>query len=169
MARISSSAGLAFALVVAGGCNRGPDPGEQVNQALKNAKLDEVKVDWDKDARIAHLSGSVDQATDRERAEDLAAAAVGTSGRVLNEVTIKNADAASAGDLDGGIHSYLKDAVVRDPDLRALEIDFDVNNGVVTVNGDVRTSAEKAKVTALVRAAPGVKDVTNALEIKPGK
>jgi osmotically-inducible protein OsmY len=169
MARISSSAGLAVALVVAGACNRGPDPGDQVNKALKDAKLDEVKVDWDKDARIAHLTGSVDQATDRERAEDVAVATVGTTGRVLNEVMIKNAGAAPAGDLDGGIRSYLKDTMAQDPGLRDLDIVFDVNNGVVTVNGDVRTPAEKSKVTDLVRAAPGVKNVANALEIRPAK
>jgi osmotically-inducible protein OsmY len=31
----------------------------------------------------------------------------------------------------------------------------------------VRTAAEKGKVTEIVRAAPGVKDMANALEIKP--
>jgi hyperosmotically inducible protein len=167
--KISSSAGLALALVAAGACNRGPDPAEQVSQALKDAKLDEVKVDWDKDARIAHLKGSVDQSTDRQRAEDVATAAVGTSGRVLNELTVKNVDDTVAGDLDSGIHSYLKDTIAKDPDLRDRDIDFDVNNGVVTVKGDVRTSAEKARVTDIVRAAPGVKDLANALEIKPAK
>jgi len=44
--KISSSAGLAIALAAAGACNRGPDPAEQVSKALKDAKLDEVKVDW---------------------------------------------------------------------------------------------------------------------------
>jgi len=115
------------------------------------------------------LKGSVDQPTDRQRAEDVATATVGTSGRVLNEVTVKNVDDVVAGDLDGGIHSYLKDTIAKDPDLRDRDIDFDVNNGVVTVKGDVRTSAEKARVTDIVRAAPGVKDLANALEIKPAK
>jgi len=44
-----------------------------------------------------------------------------------------------------------------------------VHNGVVTVKGEVRTAEEKNKVTELVRAAPGVKDMANALEIKPPK
>lgn len=169
IARYGSVMSLALALTAFGACNTAPSPEEQANKALKDAKLDEVKVDWDKEAHVAHLKGSVDQATDRQRAEDIATAAVGTSGRVLNEVTIKEVTDKTAGDLDSGITSYLKDEVKKDQVLRDRDIDFDVNNGVVTVKGDVRSAAEKQKVSDIVRAAPGVKDMANALEIKPKK
>jgi osmotically-inducible protein OsmY len=169
IARIGSALCLATALVAAGACERRPDPSEQVSKALKDARLDDVKVDWDKDAHIAHLKGTVDQATDRQRAEEVATAAVGTSGRVLNEVTIKNVNDKTADDLDRDIKSHLKQAIDNDQVLRDRDINFDVNNGVVTVKGDVRTAAEKGKVTDIVRAAPGVKDMANALEIKPKK
>ena len=46
---------------------------------------------------------------------------------------------------------------------------LEINNAVVTVKGDVRTADEKNKITERVRAAPGVKDMANALEIKPPK
>ena len=46
---------------------------------------------------------------------------------------------------------------------------LEINTGVVTVKGDVRTADDKNKMTELVRAAPGVKDMANALEIKPSK
>jgi len=39
----------------------------------------------------------------------------------------------------------------------------------ITVKGNVRSGAEKTKVTEVVRSAPGVKDFANALEIKPEK
>jgi osmotically-inducible protein OsmY len=166
--KYGSVVALACALGVAA-CDRGPDPEEQATKALKEAKLDDVKVDWDKDAKIAHLKGTVGQATDRQRAEDITAAAVGTSGRVLNEVTIKNVNENSADDLDGDIRSHLKEMISNDQVLRDRDVNFDVSNGVVTVKGDVRTAAEKTKVTDIVRAAPGVKDMANALEIKPEK
>jgi osmotically-inducible protein OsmY len=150
-------------------CDRGPDPEEQVSKALKDAQLNDVKVDWDKDAHIAHLKGTVDQATDRQRAEDVAAAAVGTTGRVLNEVTIKGLNDKIADDMDGGIKSRLKTMIAEDKELKDHDIDFDVNNGVVTVKGNVATAAEKNRVTQIVKAAPGVKDMANALEIKPKK
>ena len=53
--------------------------------------------------------------------------------------------------------------------LRDRDIDFDVTNGVVTVKGEVRTVDEKTRVTELVRAAAGVKDMANALEVKPAQ
>ena len=172
--RLISRVGSAFvftaALAVAGACtSSAPDPSDQVSKALKSANLDDVKVDWDKEARVAHLKGTVDQSTDKMRAEEVATRAVGTSGRVLNEVTVKGADTKIADDMDGGIRAHLKDVVDADQVLRDRDINFDVNNGVVTVKGEVRTAAEKARVTDFVKATPGVKDVANSLEVKPAK
>src|SRR5689334_8960259 len=93
---------LATATLVAlsfAACDRTPDPSAGAEKALKDANLTQVTVDWDKDARVAHLKGSVDTPTDRQRAEAVAAAAVGTTGKVLNEVTIKGMNDRTAGDF----------------------------------------------------------------------
>jgi osmotically-inducible protein OsmY len=148
-------------------CNRGPDPSDNVNRALTEANLSQVKVEWDRSAHIAHLTGTVASPTDRQRAQDVASAAVGTSGRVLNEVTIRGVNDKSAGALDDDIKDTLKRTIKNEPELKDRDIDFDVHNGVVTVKGEVRSAAEKSRVTELVRDAPGVKDMANALEIKP--
>lgn len=156
--------------LAAGACNNNtsvPDPTDRTKQALDQANIKDVSVDWDKDARVAHLKGTVDSATERDRAAQVAETAVGTSGKVLNEVTIENVNNRTADDMDGRIRSDLNDIIDRDQVLRDRDIDFDVNNGVVTVKGEVRTTAEKTKVTDLVKSAPGVKDFANALEIKP--
>lgn len=157
------------AALVSGACSRPatPDLSKTTEQALKDAKLDKVTVDWDKDAKVAHLKGTVDSAEDRRRAEEVASSAVGTSGRVLNEVTVEGSNERNADDFDSGIRTRLKNMISEDPVLKDRDIEFDVNNGVVTVKGDVRTAAEKSKVTDLVKAVPGVKDMANALEIKP--
>ena len=157
----------AFAAITA--CNTGPNPSEQVLTALKAANLNDVTVEWDSSARIAHLKGTVDKSTDRQRAAEIATATVGTTGTVLNELSIKGLNESTAGSLDGQIKSQLKKMLDNDPILRERDIDFEINNGVVTVKGDVRTADEKNKITELVRAAPGVKDMANALEIKPPK
>ena len=158
-----------LASVLAVACHRGPDPRDNVNRALKDAQLDKVEVKWDDDAHIAHLRGTVDTPTDKQRAEDVAAAAVGTSGRVLNELTIKGVNDTTASDLDGKIKSSLKRMIDNDPALKNRDIDFEVTNGVVTVKGAVQSAVEKSRVTELVREAPGVKATANALEIKPPK
>jgi osmotically-inducible protein OsmY len=148
-------------------CSRGPDPTEEVTRSLKQANLNEVSVNWDGGARVAHLKGTVERPTDRQRAEEIAAAAVGTTGKVLNEVTIKGLNEKTAGNLDGNIKDQLEKMVDGDPILRQRDVKFEVNNGAVTVKGEVQTAGEKAKLTELVRAAPGVKDFANAVEIKP--
>jgi len=165
-----TSVAIAFTLALAAGaCSTSevPDPSDQTKQALSDASIKGVDVDWDKEARVAHLKGTVDSPTERERAEQVASTAVGTSGKVLNEVTIENVNDQTADNMDGRIRSDLNEMVDRDQVLRDRDIDFDVNNGVVTVKGEVRTTTEKNKVSDLVKAAPGVKDFANALEIKP--
>jgi hyperosmotically inducible protein len=144
-----------------------PNPTDRTETALDQANLKDVDVDWDNEARVAHLKGTVESTADRQRAEEVATAAVGTSGKVLNEVTIKDVTEHTANDADGKISSDLKVMVNNDQVLRDRDINFDVNNGVVTVKGEVRTAAEKNKVTELVRSEPGVKDMANSLEIKP--
>ena len=161
---------LCLAAALAAGCrSNGPNPSEQVQSGLRAANLNDVNVEWDSSARIAHLKGTVDRPTDRQRAGEIATATVGTTGTVLNEVTIKGLNDTTAGNLDGEIKSQLKKMRDADAILRDRDIDFDVHNGVVTVKGEVRTAEEKNKVTELVRAAPGVKDMANALEIKAPK
>jgi osmotically-inducible protein OsmY len=170
--RVNASVAIAFALALAAGaCNSGnvPDPSERTKQALDQANIKDVNVDWDKDARVAHLKGTVDSATERSRAEQVAETAVGTSGKVLNELTVNDVNEKTADDMDGRIRSDLNDRVDADQVLRDRDINFDVNNGVVTVKGEVRTMAEKNKVTDIVKGAPGVKDFANSLEIKPAK
>ena len=160
---------LVVACAFGAACNSTPDPSESAQRALREANIAAVEVHWDGDARIAHLRGTVDSPSDRERAEEVATSAVGTTGKVLNEVTIKGLNDETADDLDGDIRSVLNDTVEKDAALKERDINFNVSNGVVTVKGEVRTAAEKAKVTQIVRSAPGVKDFANALEIEPQK
>lgn len=147
-------------------CSGGNDPSEQADRALKDANLADVTIDWDKDARLAHLQGSVASSDERTRAEQVAATAVGTSGRVLNEITIRGINDNSADDLDRDIRKAIDRALADDATLKGQNVDIAVKNGVVTVKGTVASAADKGRVSELVRAAPGVKDFANALEIK---
>lgn len=160
---------VCFLSMAAASCSKAPDPSAATEKALTDANLTSVKVDWDKDARVEHLTGTVDTSNDSRKAEEVATAAVGTSGRVLNELTIKGVNDKTAGALDGDIKSTLKKMINDDPSLKDRDIDIDVNNGVVTVKGKVKTVAEKNRVTELVRAAPGVKDMANAVEVEGTK
>ena len=148
-------------------CGGRDDTQENVQKALEQANIPNVAVDVDEDANIVHLKGTVGSMTDRTRAEEVAAAAVGTSGRVLNELTVEGLNADTAGDLDDEVEDALDRMIDNDPVLRERDISFEVSNGAVVVSGEVRTAAEKDRVTQIVKAAPGVKDFANALEIRP--
>src|SRR5258708_3029000 len=99
-----------------------PDPKDKVSTALKNAKIQNVDVGYDKDGRVVHLKGTVDSTTERTRAVQVAERAVGTSGKILNEVTVKGVDAKTADDNDGRIKTLLKDKVDLDANLRDRDI-----------------------------------------------
>jgi osmotically-inducible protein OsmY len=115
------------------------------------------------------LKGTVDTRADRERAEEIANTAVGTTGKVVNELTIKDMNEHTADDLDGRIRSDLKRMMNDDQVLRDRDVEFEVANGAVTIKGDVRTAAEKNRASEIVKSTPGVKDMVNALEVKPAK
>lgn len=164
--RALAVAALLAAAPVTMACSNEPDVQEQVSTSLEQANIENVRVEWDEEARVAHLKGTVDSTTDRQRAEEIATAAVGTSGTVLNELTVGGMNEETADDMDGQIRDRLSEMIDNHATLKDRNIDFDVNNGVVKVTGDVRTAAEKQQVDDLVKAAPGVKDFANSLEIK---
>lgn|SRR5215510_1228095 len=155
---------LAGALVVA--CGRGTDTEANVRNALRQANIEHVEVDIDRESNVVHLKGTVGTMADRTRAEEIANAAVGTTGRVLNELTVEGLDVETAADLDDQIEDGLDRAVNNDPVLKERDINFDVNNGMVTIKGEVRSADEKRRVGEIVAAAPGVKDVANRLVIR---
>src|SRR5918996_2424925 len=92
---------------VAVACGKNADTKANVRNALEQANIGNVAVDVDRDANIVHLKGTVGSMSDRTRAEEVASAAVGTTGRVLNELTVEGLNADTADDLDDEIHDTL--------------------------------------------------------------
>jgi hyperosmotically inducible periplasmic protein len=158
---------LAAAVMLAGACNRGPDPKDRVERDLKQANIENVNVDYDRDGRVVHLKGAVDSSIEKDRAEAIAHQAVGTSGKVANELTVKGVTDRTADDMDGAIRKELNAKVDNDRALEGRDINFDVNNGVVTIKGAVRNTAEKDQVGQMARATANVKEVVNSLELNP--
>ena len=150
-----------------GACNRGPDPKDQIERELKSASMSDINVDYDRSNKVVHLKGAVDNPAEKSRAEEIAQRAVGTSGRVANELTVKGVDDKTADDMDNAIRRELNAKVNNDRMLEDRSINFDVNNGVVTIKGEVRNEAEKAKVNEMAKSTENVRDVVNALVINP--
>jgi len=150
-------------------CHRAPDTENTVRKALDQANMQQVEVKVDRDEHIVHLKGTVGSMTERSRAEEVADAVVGTSGRVLNELTVKGLNDTTADDLDGDIRKNLDRMIDNDPTLKQRDINFDVTNGMVAIKGTVRSADEKNRVGEMTKAAAGVKDIANGLQIESGQ
>jgi osmotically-inducible protein OsmY len=146
-----------------------PDVEARVNDQLKAGKLDDkVKVDWKKDEQAVHLSGKVASAADKARAEELAQKAVGTSGRVVNEVAVDTVDMSKTDDqIEEQLGKMFEDRTEWDFD--GTGVTFNSKEGVVTITGHVESDAVKAKIGERARAVPGVKDVVNDLKVESAK
>ena len=146
-----------------------PDVEARVNDQLKAGKLDDkVKVDWKKDERAVHLSGKVETAAEKARAEELAQTAVGTSGRVVNEVAVDTVDMGKIDDqIEAQLGKMFEDRTEWDFDGKGVS--FDSKEGVVTITGHVESDAIKARIADRARAVSGVKDVVNDLKVESRK
>ena len=153
-------------MAVASGCHTRPDTEANVRQALDQANI-HVDVDVDDEANVVHLSGTVETVADRTRAEEVAKAAVGTSGQILNELTVTSLEDTTPDDPDGQLREALDRAIDEDRVLRERDVNVAVKNGVVSISGEVRSAEEKNRVGQIVKKVSGTKDVTNALQISP--
>lgn len=165
---------LTFALAATLACSRrdqAPDVSNDVRHALDQAGLNDVKVSDDRDKAVVTLSGNVASDDDKTRAESVARSVAGNQ-VVANEIGVRpNGDQGTAkkvdSDLDSGIDKNL-DAMLVQHRLKK-DVRYDVNNGVVTLKGDVTSQAQRSSVEKLAGQVPNVKQVVNELEVKNQK
>jgi hyperosmotically inducible protein len=162
---------LALAMTV--GCSQQrantPDVKSQVEQALNQNNLGDVKVAQDRDKGVVTLSGDVKSQEDKDRAEQLAKqAAPGVV--IANEIGVRPngvEDQASKVDknTDSAIEDHMK-ALIAANNWNDQHIRFDAKNGVLTLKGDVDTPQQRASVEKEAATIPGVTQVVNELQVK---
>lgn len=149
---------------------------QRANEALKEARLDQVRAEWDPNSQALLLRGFVLSPEDKRHAEEVARSVIGSSGRVVNELTITTRGAptpapvlATAEDLkliDERIHRDVEQ-LFSDKDVwGGREFEILVHNGQVRMTGEVFSQAEKDRVTEMVAEVAGVTGVVNRLTIK---
>ena len=154
--------------VAVAGCQRGPDVQKIADGALESAALDDkVDAKYDKDAKVVHLSGTVPASTDRERANDVVRASIGNLAEVANEIVVEGTDAKTADDFDGSIRERFDTLRDETPELKDYDVTVKVENGVLTMTGEVGTAAQSKQFEAMARTIPGVKDVVNTIMVNP--
>jgi hyperosmotically inducible periplasmic protein len=162
---------LALAMLV--GCSQqranAPAAKDQVEAALNQNNLGDVKVAEDRDKGVITLSGNVKSDEDKQRAESLAKQAA--PGRVIaNEVGVRPAGAESTAskvdsNTDDAIENHMK-ALIAANNWNDQHIRFNAKNGVLTLKGDVDTPQQRASVEKEAANIPGVMQVVNELQVK---
>lgn len=87
---------------------------------------------------------------------------------ILCSAACSRDDGKTAGQTidDSAISAKVKAAFAQDPGVRAIDIKVDTHLGTVQLSGWADSSAEKARAEELAKTIPGVKSVSNKIELK---
>jgi hyperosmotically inducible protein len=171
---------LASAVVLAGGmmiagCNNKashPDEKSAVTNSLNGNNLSAVSVSQDRDKGVMTLSGNVDSADAKDKAESLAKQAA-PDYTVANEIGVRPPQEANAGsvasNLDSAIEDNYKAEIKAHQNLNDQSIHGSAKNGTLVIKGTVKTEAQKKEAYSLAKQVPNVQQVVNEIEVKGSK
>ena len=170
-----SSALLALAIASTLACSdsppKAPDVTGDIRHSLDQAGLNDVSVSQDRDKDVVTLTGKVATDDDKAKAESVAKSVAGSE-VVSNQIGVRpNGDESNAKKVDSALDSGIDknlDAMLIQHKLKR-DVKYDVNNGVVTLKGDVRSQAQRDSVEKLAGQVPNVKQVVNQLEVSHQK
>jgi len=172
---------IAMATTMTAACSQS-DSGVTTAVKSKFAADDTVKahkIDVDTRDRVVTLKGEVDSAATKERAVTLARTTDGVRD-VVDALEVAPKPAATTGTGaeardtaretgalmgDAGITTAVKTKMLADSAVGGLDINVDTKDAVVTLTGEVVSSAEKRKALQIARETDGVKSVKDNLKI----
>lgn len=173
--KISAIAIAALLLMFAAGCAQEqarPAAKDNVEKSLKAQGLDNINVDEDRDKGVITLKGEVKSPEAKQQAEEIAKASA--QGEIVaNELEVRpEGMEGQMGEMqenkDDAIESNFKAAIAQH-NWDNQHIRFDAKEGVLTLNGDVDTAAQRTQIEKVAADIPGVKQVVNKLEVKGKK
>ena len=153
--------------------------GKAETTLLFNGNLDSFDINTDVKNGNVVLTGKVENSVDKKLAEELVANIDGVTS-VDNKLTVVS-DKDMEGDMsddmedtvdegtseltDAKIATVIKTRLLMDTDISGFDIDVDVENGVVTLTGDVDSDAERDLAVEIAKNASDVKDVESNLRV----
>lgn len=126
------------------------------------------QIDVDTLDGVVTLRGKVDSETMKASAEKIARDTDGVR-TVVNELVVEEQEGSERreeNNEDLNIKTAVGRALTGDDDVRRVNVDVDVTDGVVTLSGVVHNEAEAAEAERLAREVEGVKEVKNELEVE---
>jgi hyperosmotically inducible periplasmic protein len=162
---IAISAALVISLA---GCERRSASDTTINTAVKNRlaadpTTNAAKIDVDTSNGVVTLSGKVPTAAEKSEAERIARNTQGVR-QVVNNISAEGGEGGAGGTSnDAMILTSIKSKYVANG---IIGTNVDVNNGEVTITGEVDNPQEKTRAEEIARQTSGVKSVNNQLTIK---
>lgn len=163
------------ALLIGIGCaqHRANTPSEKkaVVDALDQAGYKNISVSEDRGKGVITLKGDIATQADKERAEGIARETANNS-VIANELMVTGNDKGLAKELnkdnDDAIKARYKEWEAANH-VKNQHVTADVNNGVITLTGDVDTEAQRTMFEKETAKIEGVTEVVNKLEVKANK
>lgn len=158
-------------VVLVAGCSnesrKSPDVTSNLRKSLDQAGLQNIHVSQDRVKGVVTLTGNVQSEQDKARATTIAKS--GADGQVVaSEVAVvppnDNEAKSINSDYDKAIGKDL-DAALRQNSL-SKGVRYDVQQGVVTLKGQVNSESLRAQAGKIAAGVPHVQQVVNELDVK---
>lgn len=146
--------------------------GSAQTSLMLNTNLNAFRISSSVEDGVVTLEGEVETSTDKALAEELVEGIDGVS-RVNNNLEVRNEDSddddnggVRATLNDGRIFTVLKSRLLMSGEVSGFDIEVEVDNAVVTLTGDVDTSAQRDLAIEMARNTNGVSDVRDNLRVR---
>jgi len=131
---------------------------------LKDSRISGMNIDVDTIERNVTLSGNVDSAAQVALAAEIAAKVPGVKS-VKNLLGVGTKSIGESID-DTVVGTRVKSRLAGEPGIRSLNVDVDVNKGVVTLTGIVGNEDQRSRVVEIAGQTPGVLRVVDNLTLR---
>ncbi|WP_350432033.1 BON domain-containing protein [Shewanella sp. H8] len=147
--------------------------GKAETTLLLNTNLNSFDINTDVTDGNVTLTGKVNSSVDKALAAELVKSVDGVN-EVNNELTVmkqhhsdKNHDSDTLADTltDSKVATVVKTRLLFSTDVSGTDIDVDVENGVVTLEGTVSSDAERDLAVTIAKNTDDVKDVVSEIRV----
>ena len=134
------------------------------NALIKDDLVKAHQIDVDTLEGHVTLTGVVKTAKEARRAVDIANHEIGVKS-VRNNLQIGEKTWGETFN-DNWLGSKIKSKLIAEPEIRSLNIDVDVHQGIVTLTGIVGDAHQKKRAIEIARATDGTRRVVDNLKVK---